>query len=830
MSFNRVFDEDADQRAVFAESGVNDLIVQALKGYATTIFAFGQTGSGKTFTITGPEETTPETVGIVPRALSRMFEEISKQKGSKSISDIRIQASYLEIYNENVLDLLNPQDYGLPVRWTAERGFFVERLFIVDCDNLDDSLAVLEEGIRNRTTGGHEMNEHSSRSHSLLTIYLEINGFDESDGHPQQRYGKISFVDLAGSERVKESKPTLDTFTEALSINKSLLTLGKCISALADPKKSGGHVPFRDSKLTKLLSDSLGGKGSALMISCISPSQTNFNETLKTLRYAQQARKITNKPSIQLDPQEELLLNLKKEIKGLKQENLKLRHLLENDPQYSSILHQIIKESEENAKQYKSRPASPSYSRKSAHSERITQEIRLSDVKRMNERNLKSAKADNRIIHEHKFNQSPKIASPSKSNKVRKNSIKLPNIGKGASSRQDGAKTPSKQRVDEMKISYAPAGYPEIKPSTRHTRSGTQEPERPLRRESKPVVDKFLTEVKSNDGYSKKKVEIKYPTSEKSSAVKAPKTPHPKNYDSIDERKSEKKKGEIEKAPSKSKPNEHTFAKVQEPGSHKDSPSTSKSPELKEVRQSQLVKSPEPSKSKTKDLTKPGKSEQKELKTSEPAKRNKQPEASISHDTVKSKQPLNPKSPEPLKSSLLKSKSPEPAKAQVIERSKSPEPSKPKLTPKYPEHDVSKKTRSSTSPEHSKPKESVQSSTSVKPKNQSSALANDHHSPNKTEKSKSPEPTKVIAKSKREANSPPQKTKSDGKQKSKEKETKNLALPTISKSPDPKPSKSPEPKVTEIKLPKTVEKAINERHNTLKELKSLDNEIAKLKK
>ncbi|KAJ3321080.1 Kinesin- protein 12 [Boothiomyces sp. JEL0866] len=789
MAFNRVFGEDSDQKVVFSESGVTDLIIQALKGYATTIFAFGQTGSGKTFTITGPEETTPDTVGIVPRALSRMFEEIKKQKGSKSITDIRIQASYLEIYNENVLDLLNPQNFGLPVRWTAERGFFVERLFIVDCDNLDDCLAVLEEGIRNRTTGGHEMNEHSSRSHSLLTIYLEINGFDEADGHPQQRYGKISFVDLAGSERVKESKPTLDTFTEALSINKSLLTLGKCISALADPKKTGGHVPFRDSKLTKLLSDSLGGKGSALMISCISPSQTNFNETLKTLRYAQQARKITNKPSIQLDPQEELLLNLKKEIKGLKQENLKLRQLLESDPQFSSILHQIIKESEESAKQYKSRPPSPFYSRKSGNVEKTNQEIRLSDVRRMNERNLKSAKTDNRIIHEQKFNQSPKINSPTKSNNVRRSSLKLPNIGKGTPGRPDGAKTPSKQRVDEMKKSYAPAGYPEIKPSARYSRSRTEEHERPLRKESKPVVDKFFAENKHTDPYSKKKVEIKSPVSEKTGGVKAPKTPYPKEGVSKDNKASS---GKIEnqalKAPSKPEDGDLKLSKSP-PVNPKGLKANSKSPEPQKSKQIEKSKSPEPLKSTQKNSNAQSKQSTStdnsaKAKSPEPAKHlqyaeaNKLPAASKtkSPEPSKSKQGEKSKSPEPLtQKTVEKSKSPEPSKTKKeAEKSKSAEPAKPKQNTTKPNETSKEKPKASDS--------NAGKSVSSNQKSANAPIADK----SKILTSKSPEP-KVNEKSKKEAASAPV-------SKLKEKDAKSAALPTISKSPDPKTSKSPEPK------------------------------------
>jgi hypothetical protein len=200
MGFNRVYSDNTSQELLFEESGIKDLILQAMSGYATTIFAFGQTGSGKTFTITGPTETSPspETVGIIPRALSHLFEELVKQKASGKFSDIRVQASYLEIYNENVLDLLNPQNTSLPVRWSQERGFFVENLLIVDCDSLDDCLAVLEEGLRNRTTGAHASNEHSSRSHSVMTIYLEIQGYGQSEDM-RHRYGKISFIDLAGN-------------------------------------------------------------------------------------------------------------------------------------------------------------------------------------------------------------------------------------------------------------------------------------------------------------------------------------------------------------------------------------------------------------------------------------------------------------------------------------------------------------------------------------------------------------------------------------------------------------------------------------------------------
>ncbi|KAI8607503.1 kinesin motor domain-containing protein, partial [Chytriomyces sp. MP71] len=279
--------------------------------YAATVFAFGQTGSGKTFTITGPEygwNTYPERLGIIPRALEFLFEDLFRrtrgltprpagQPAPPNVS-YKVKANYLEIYNELVQDLLSPitsSSSSLPVRWTAERGFYVEHAIAVECQDLDDCMAVLEEGLKNRRTGAHRLNESSSRSHSIMTVYIESASVDAEDGGPVSKCGKISFVDLAGAERVRESKAHGDTLTETMNINQSLLTLGNCISALADPKKRNGHIPYRDSNLTRLLADSLGGSGLALMIACISPSRVNLQESLKTLRYASRARKIRNR-------------------------------------------------------------------------------------------------------------------------------------------------------------------------------------------------------------------------------------------------------------------------------------------------------------------------------------------------------------------------------------------------------------------------------------------------------------------------------------------------------------------------------------------------------
>ncbi|KAJ3205063.1 Kinesin- protein 12 [Dinochytrium kinnereticum] len=336
LTFNKVCPQESKQEDVFEECKVPEMIMQALEGYSATIFAFGQTGSGKTFTITGPEseagwDNESDKAGIIPRALQYLYQVI-QQKTDEAI-ECKVSAAYLEIYNEHVQDLLNPNGVSLPIRWNSSRGFYVENLFIVECESLGDCTAVLEEGLRNRKTGSHNLNEHSSRSHSIMTIYVTTKAVDLDDGKPIVKHGRISFVDLAGSEKVKTSKATGETLNETLNINKSLLTLGNCISCLADTRRREGHIPYRDSKLTMLLSDSLGGHGIALMIACISPSTLNIHETIKTLRYAQRAKKIRNKPILLVDPVLDVVVQLKREVKGLRKENAVLRARMESRQQ-----------------------------------------------------------------------------------------------------------------------------------------------------------------------------------------------------------------------------------------------------------------------------------------------------------------------------------------------------------------------------------------------------------------------------------------------------------------------------------------------------------------
>ncbi|EEY70296.1 kinesin-like protein [Phytophthora infestans T30-4] len=269
--------------------------------------------------------------GLIPRALKHLFSLL--EQASIDVKTV-VRASYCEIYNEQVFDLLNPGSGGLNVRWNARVGFYVQDLLVVRCDSLSDVLAVVAEGHRNRRVASHKTNADSSRSHSLLTVHVDRTETRDSDSGKSNgitRYGKISFVDLAGSERLKETKSS--NAEETSNINRSLLTLGKVISALAISSTGGNagaasvgsFIPYRDSKLTKLLMDSLGGQSLTLMIACVSPSAVALEDTLSTLNYATRAKNIRNKPVVQVDPIELELNNLRHENHVLRTENHALR-------------------------------------------------------------------------------------------------------------------------------------------------------------------------------------------------------------------------------------------------------------------------------------------------------------------------------------------------------------------------------------------------------------------------------------------------------------------------------------------------------------------------
>ncbi|XP_065558172.1 kinesin-like protein KIF12 [Artemia franciscana] len=335
FTFSSILTPEVSQADVFEQSGVKDLIDKAVQGFSSTIFCYGQTGSGKTHTLTGPPhlfgdrpDPYSEDHGLVYRSFVYLYDSL---QGHEDVT-FTLKASFYEIYNEKIIDLLNfgtNQQKFLNVRWSRKfRGFYVENLFTVQCDEFDDLLAVLEEGMRYRAVGFHNMNEHSSRSHTILTVHVIAESKDSQEGVFISRHGKINFVDLAGSEMTKKTKSHGKTLVEANNINKSLMVLGYCISKLSEGKKrNSGHIPYRDSQLTKLLADSLAGNGVSLMIACISPTKYNFSETVNTLRYAARAKRIKNSPVIVMDPRESLILSLRRALTALQIENEHLRAL-----------------------------------------------------------------------------------------------------------------------------------------------------------------------------------------------------------------------------------------------------------------------------------------------------------------------------------------------------------------------------------------------------------------------------------------------------------------------------------------------------------------------
>ncbi|GFS24814.1 kinesin-like protein [Elysia marginata] len=310
FTFDGAYFTDSTTEAIYNEIAY-PLVEGVTEGYNGTIFAYGQTGCGKSFSMQGV--TNPETQrGIIPRAFAHIFETTSLQQGTKFL----IHASYLEIYNEEIRDLLGKDPkLKLDLKEHPDKGVYVNGLSLHPVHNVMECEQVMNKGWNNRSTGATLMNADSSRSHSIFTINMEIATQDDQ-GEDHIRAGKLNLVDLAGSERQGKTGATGDRLKEATKINLSLSALGNVISALVDGKSK--HIPYRDSKLTRLLQDSLGGNTKTMMVACLSPADNNYDETLSTLRYANRAKNIKNKPKINEDPKDALLRQYQEEIEKLK--------------------------------------------------------------------------------------------------------------------------------------------------------------------------------------------------------------------------------------------------------------------------------------------------------------------------------------------------------------------------------------------------------------------------------------------------------------------------------------------------------------------------------
>ncbi|XP_037322218.2 uncharacterized protein kif16bb [Pungitius pungitius] len=318
------------QERIFHDLG-SGVLKAAFEGFNSCVFAYGQTGTGKSYTMMGHTGDK----GLIPRICEGLFSEISHRGKSEAVS-FRTEVSFLEIYNERVQDLLKktkPTDGGLRVREHPRDGPYVENLSKLLVHNYSDMEALILLGNANRTTASTCMNDVSSRSHAIFTISFTQAWFDAE--MPRETLSKIHLVDLAGSERADATCTTGTRLKEGANINKSLVTLGSVISALADlgvggqsKKKKPTFIPYRDSVLTWLLKDSLGGNSLTTMIATVSPADVNYGETLSTLRYASRAKNIVNSPTVNEDCSVKVIRELKEEV-------TRLRRLLEEASQVS---------------------------------------------------------------------------------------------------------------------------------------------------------------------------------------------------------------------------------------------------------------------------------------------------------------------------------------------------------------------------------------------------------------------------------------------------------------------------------------------------------------
>uniref|UniRef100_A0A670IDN4 Kinesin-like protein n=2 Tax=Sauria TaxID=32561 RepID=A0A670IDN4_PODMU len=310
FTFDAVYDWNSKQFELYDET-FRPLVDSVLQGFNGTIFAYGQTGTGKTYTMEGVRGD-PEKRGVIPNSFDHIFTHISRSQNQQYL----VRASYLEIYQEEIRDLLSKdQSKRLELKERPDTGVYVKDLSSFVTKSVKEIEHVMNVGNQNRSVGATNMNEHSSRSHAIFVITIECSEVG-LDGENHIRVGKLNLVDLAGSERQSKTGAQGERLKEATKINLSLSALGNVISALVDGKST--HIPYRDSKLTRLLQDSLGGNAKTVMVANIGPASYNVDETLTTLRYANRAKNIKNKPRVNEDPKDALLREFQEEIARLK--------------------------------------------------------------------------------------------------------------------------------------------------------------------------------------------------------------------------------------------------------------------------------------------------------------------------------------------------------------------------------------------------------------------------------------------------------------------------------------------------------------------------------
>ncbi|XP_057779688.1 kinesin-like protein KIN-4A isoform X2 [Salvia miltiorrhiza] len=352
FTFDHVYASTGSPSTAMYEECVAPLVDGLFQGYNATVLAYGQTGSGKTYTMGTSLKDGCQT-GLIPKVMNALFSKIESQKGD---IEFQLHVSFIEIHNEEVRDLLDlsssskqetangnaakvtiPGKPPIQIRETSNGVITLAGSTECSVKTLKEMADCLEQGSLSRATGSTNMNNQSSRSHAIFTITMEqmhrLHPGDSSDSNlsdcmtEEYLCAKLHLVDLAGSERAKRTGSDGLRFKEGVHINKGLLALGNVISALGDDKKrkEGVHVPYRDSKLTRLLQDSLGGNSRTIMLACISPADINAEETLNTLKYANRARNIRNKPVINRDPVSSEMLKMRQQLEYLQAE-LSARH------------------------------------------------------------------------------------------------------------------------------------------------------------------------------------------------------------------------------------------------------------------------------------------------------------------------------------------------------------------------------------------------------------------------------------------------------------------------------------------------------------------------
>lgn len=357
FDFNHIFEENASQKQIHEEIGIPQLD-DLFQGFNTTIFAYGQTGSGKTYTMYGDSEewnaeNMPESSGLVPRLVSSMFERIGGDASSSSSSSklnesnpssteeiyYTIRCTFLEVYNNTVRDLLvNPgkreSKRALNVRETPARGVWIDGLTEEFVASVKDVAELVRFGLRRRAVKATKMNDYSSRSHCVFTIRLEQNGF--SDG--TSKSSCLNLVDLAGSERIRRTGVEKSELKEACNINQSLSCLGSCIHALTESNRS--HIPYRDSKLTHILKESLGGNSRTCLLTTISPDFADAQESLNSIRFGSIARSVKINARVNIRKSNAQLVaeleTMRQIVSTLEQENDALREVVGEEKSSSS--------------------------------------------------------------------------------------------------------------------------------------------------------------------------------------------------------------------------------------------------------------------------------------------------------------------------------------------------------------------------------------------------------------------------------------------------------------------------------------------------------------